>query len=962
LFLRVGLNSEISEVLVKRAKKANAKSRVAQGAIGVGVAALAAAPGADAAVFNVTNLSDSGAGSLRQAIVDANGAAGADVVTFDAALTGTITLTTGQLYIVDSLDVQGPGPAVITVSGNNASRVFYAYSPTTTIDVRIAGLTITEGATAVGAGVVNFGQVLALDDVVITENNATLVGAGIFSTGINSSLTITNSTISGNVSDDDGGGIFIYQAGGTTTIEDSVITGNEAANDGGGIYFYAPADAVTIRDTEVSGNTANFGAGIFFYDTDATADVLIDRSTISGNTAIAGGGIFFYAPDNPITIENSTISGNVTTLGPGAGIFFYTLYSGFSVNFTTIVNNTAGDIGGGMAVDFGTPVIDNSIIADNTGTDESDLADGSAASFDLRYTLLEVDSGNVNDIVGNIFGVDPQLGPLANNGGPTQTHRPDLASPVVGVADPGLGPPPLTDQRGEPRFYPAPGSVDMGAVELIGGVIQFTPTTYTVSEDGGSVTLTVTRNIGPDEATVDYTTTPGTATPGAGNDYTTTTGTLTFAPGDLSETFSVPILDDATPEPDEQFTATLSNPSLDASLGAGSVATVTITDLVAGEFVFSSATYSVNETGGSVLITVNRVNGDDGAASVNYTTVAGTATPGPGNDYTTTSGTLIWADGDTTPQSFSVPILDDTAVEGDETFTVSLNTPSGGTVGVPGDATVTIVDDPVGTAQFSASVINTTEEAGTVTVTVTRTGGTEGPLSVNYTTAPGTATTPDDYATAAGVVTFPAGDATSQTFNITLVNDNVSEGAEMFTASLSGAAVGTPSTVTINLAASDAAASVPYVPTLSWWGRFILTVLSALAGLYVMVRNRFSAFLVGLLMIGLFAAPQLSAQQNTRKALKPKTDAVSNLRKADNGGKFRGTLQSVETTASSLVLNLSGGVTLTIPKAAAKFVDNRSAKPRAGSAELLTSGRQVVVKLRTDAKGNIVNAKIKIMG
>lgn len=831
---------------MKRAKKASNKTRVAQGAIGVGVAALAAAPGADAAVFNVTTLSDSGAGSLRQAIADANGAAGADVVTFDAALTGTITLTSGQLYIIDSLDVQGPGPSVITVSGNNSSRVFYAYNPVSTIDVRIAGLTITEGAATVGAGVVNFGQVVELDDVVITENNATIVGGGVFSTGIASSLTITNSTLSGNVSDDDGGGIFIYQAGGETLIEDSVITGNEAANDGGGIYFYAPSAAVTIRDTEVSGNTANFGGGIFFYDTDLDADVLIDRSTISGNTAIAGGGFFFYAPDNPITIENSTISGNVATLGPGGGVFFYTLYSGFSLNFTTVVNNTAGDAGGGLFVDFGDTTIDNSIIADNTGATDSDLGDGAAASFDLRYTLLEVDDGNVNDIEGNIFGVDPQLGPLANNGGPTSTHRPDLASPVLNVADPAAVNP-LSDQRGQPRFYPTGADADMGAVELVGGVIQFDPTVYTVAEGGGSVILTVTRNIGPDEATVDYTTNAGTATPGAGNDYTTTSGTLTFAPGDLSETFVVPILDDAAAEGGEQFTATLSNPSLDASLGVGSVATVSITD------------------------------------------------------------------------------------------------------------------DPAGTAQFTVSTINTNEEAGSVTVTVTRTGGTEGPLSVNYTTAPGTATTPADYATAAGVITFPAGDATPQSFNITLVNDNVSEGAEMFTASLSGAAVGTPSTVTINLAASDAAASVPYVPTLSWWGRFILTVLSALAGLYVMVRNRFSAFLVGLLMLGLFASPQLSAQSAT-KSPKVKSDAVSNLRKADNGGKFRGTLQSIETTETNLVLTLSGGVTLTIPKAAAKVLDNRSAKSKPGTAEMLTSGRQVVVKLRTDAQGKITNAKIKITG
>src|SRR3954465_3623159 len=82
---------------------------------------------AEAATFTVTNLNDSGPGSLRQAISDANNAAGPDVVTFQAGLTGTITLATGQLYISDSVNVQGPGQSVVTVNGNNASRVFYVY-------------------------------------------------------------------------------------------------------------------------------------------------------------------------------------------------------------------------------------------------------------------------------------------------------------------------------------------------------------------------------------------------------------------------------------------------------------------------------------------------------------------------------------------------------------------------------------------------------------------------------------------------------------------------------------------------------------------------------------------------------------------------------------------------------------------------------------------------------------------
>src|SRR6185369_13551213 len=121
------------------------QTAVATGAVALGIAALAA-PSADAATFNVTNLNDSGAGSLRQAVLDANAAAGADVITFQSGLSGTITLTTGELDLYDSVDIQGPGAATLAVSGNNASRVFYIYSTANgPIDVTISGLTITGG-------------------------------------------------------------------------------------------------------------------------------------------------------------------------------------------------------------------------------------------------------------------------------------------------------------------------------------------------------------------------------------------------------------------------------------------------------------------------------------------------------------------------------------------------------------------------------------------------------------------------------------------------------------------------------------------------------------------------------------------------------------------------------------------------------------------------------------------------
>src|SRR4029077_1392120 len=123
-----------------------------------------------------------------------------------------------------------------------------------------------------------------------------------------------------------------------------------------------------------------------------------------------------------------------------------------------------------------------------------------------------------------------------------------------------------------------------------------------------------------------------------------------------------------------------------------------------GTLQFDSAGYSVNENGGTATITVTRTGGSDGPVSVDYATSNGTATAG--SDYTTASGTLNFAAGETS-KTFTVPITNDTLVEGDETVNLTLSNPSGGaTLGSQNTATLTIHDDdvagPPGTLQFSA--------------------------------------------------------------------------------------------------------------------------------------------------------------------------------------------------------------------------------------------------------------------
>jgi predicted outer membrane repeat protein len=547
------------------------KARVVSGAAAT-LGALAAGMPADAATFTVTNLNDAGAGSLRQAIADANGAAGADTVAFQAGLTGTITLTTGQLDILDSVDVQGPGAAALTVSGNNASRVFYLYNSAATSDVTISGLTVTGGNATIGGGIVDFDDNLTLDGVTVTGNTASSDGGGLWADGFSMTLTIRDSTFSGNTSGDDGGAIYIEDTGGPLLIQRTAITGNAAAGSGGGIYFYDPDDDVTVEDSTLSGNSGGgAGGGIYLYSPDAGL-FTIRGTTVSGNDAQAGGGLFLYAPDHGGSIENSTISGNQATTADGGGIYLYYLYN-FALHHVTVSGNSAAGTGGGVFVPDSNVPIDNSIVANNTAATDNDLGNGTEGSFDLSFSLVESPgTATITDNGGNVFNQDPLLGPLQNNGGLTQTHLPDGASPAVNAGSSAF----TVDQRGQAR--PVGAAVDMGSVEVNPGTIQLTASAYNVNENGGTVTITATRTGGVDGAvSVSYSTAPGTAISPA--DFAAAAGALNWANQDgASKSFQVTIVNDVVDEPDETFTTSLSTPTGGAALGAITTATVTIVD------------------------------------------------------------------------------------------------------------------------------------------------------------------------------------------------------------------------------------------------------------------------------------------------------------------------------------------------------------------------------------------------
>jgi hypothetical protein len=213
-----------------------------------------------------------------------------------------------------------------------------------------------------------------------------------------------------------------------------------------------------------------------------------------------------------------------------------------------------------------------------------------------------------------------------------------------------------------------------------------------------------------------------------------------------------------------------------------------------GVLTMATAAQSVSQNAGSVVITAVRSGGTQGAVSVTATTANGTATAG--HDYTTTTSTLTWLDGTTGARSFTVPILasGDTATT-NRTFTVTLSGATGGaTIGTPSTDTITIVMNPPpppppatngGVVAFAAPSFATTETNGTVTLSVTRTGGTNAAVSVAYGTANGSATAGVDYTAATGALGWTANENTTKTFTVPILNSGATGSPRFFYSQLS---------------------------------------------------------------------------------------------------------------------------------------------------------------------------------
>ena len=334
------------------------------------------------------------------------------------------------------------------------------------------------------------------------------------------------------------------------------------------------------------------------------------------------------------------------------------------------------------------------------------------------------------------------------------------------------------------------------------GEVSFSVTEYSVDENGGYVQVAVSREGGNVDVSVDYSTSDGTAI--AGSDYITVSGTLEFTGDQSNETFRVYISEDTEVEGDETINLTLSNQQGGVILGNSS-AVITIEDndtntgpdpepgAESGVIQFSASSVSYDEDEGSVSIAVARTAGSDGLVTVSFRAVSDSAVPGA--DYVLDSGTLSFAEG-VTSQTITLSIQNDDITEDTESFVLQLHSPTNDAeLGANASLLVTIVDDEgetetpssdLETIQFSVSEMEVQEDDGIVSITVIRTGDSDGTVSVDYQAVSNTASYGLDFVLGSGSLVFAEG-VTSRTITLSILDNTIEEDTESFSVRLTDA-------------------------------------------------------------------------------------------------------------------------------------------------------------------------------
>jgi hypothetical protein len=333
------------------------------------------------------------------------------------------------------------------------------------------------------------------------------------------------------------------------------------------------------------------------------------------------------------------------------------------------------------------------------------------------------------------------------------------------------------------------------------GIVQFGRVAFRATEAGGQAAITVRRIRGTaGDVTVHLGSENGTAT--TGQDLANLAQDITFGPGEVVRTITVPITQDTLAEGNEALNLMLSNPGGGATLGTPSTATLNLIDAQQSVF-FDQSVFNVGEGVPRATIVVRRTGDLSQPATVQFATnPGGTATAG--SDFTTTSGTLTFAPF-VAVRTFPVLLTNDLTIgEGAETVDLALSNATGAAIPATGrNAVLSIGDnDPTQTLQFTNPAFVVNERSPRALITVRRTGGRIGTMTVNFSAVNDTATDPGDFEATSGTLTFRPG-VVAQTFAVPIVNDTLDEGTENLTLRLSspsaGSVLGTNATATLRI-------------------------------------------------------------------------------------------------------------------------------------------------------------------
>jgi hypothetical protein len=699
----------------------------------------------------VINTLDSGPGSLRQAILDANARAGADRIEFNIPGSGVQTIApTSELpeihgpTVIDGYTQPGAKENTLTVGSDAVLLIELsgANAPRGSLGLNLGGFGGSSGSIVRGLVINRFdsGTAIAITGGFHGFGSNYIIEGNFLGTDASGTVALPNAYgVHSNNS-------FSSLVGGTTPAARNVISGNTHV----GVLFGGggrpPGSGGRIQGNYIGTNaagTAALGNGTgLFHNTD---DFTIGGTAAGAGNLISGNiGPGIHLGNNNVGARNTDIYANLIGLdAAGTGPLGN---GGHGIDVDTAPNTRIGGAGAGMenriaynggigvlvrqiggAVIVGNPIHDNGqlgIDLGGNGVTPNDPGDADSGLQNFPVLTSVTTSGGNTTVRGTLnstpfasfliqlfTSAEPDtsghgegkryLGELVvttdNNGdvrdaadrlGFERTFAEILQVTQAITATATR----LVDHDHNPSTPLVPVETSEFGPAFVRPVLQFAGPTFFFRENAGLATVTITRSGNTVPVDVDLTITGGTATSGA--DYTPPADLrVRFADGETSKAVVFPLVDDALSEGNETITLALANPS-----GSGAVRGQTLTTIVIEDneppppprLQFSAATYNVAENAGSVTITVTRSGSTSGTVTADFSTTDGTATAGA--DYTAASGTLTFADGQTSKQ-FTVFVLTDSLVEGEESVALNLRNLTGGAVLGPPESAVLKIQD-----------------------------------------------------------------------------------------------------------------------------------------------------------------------------------------------------------------------------------------------------------------------------